>query len=379
MLRPLSLLLLVACGGPRPTDTTEAFDRLVERSVGKGGVRHAVLRVDAPLLGIEGTWAHGEAHAGEPMTVETPFLAASIGKLFTATTVVLLAKDGLLDLDDPITDWVPAGELAGLPFAGSPSEVRVADLLAHTSGLPDFFVGETTDGTPTVFEQWQDRPESPWSRDDLFAHVREHQEPAGSPGTFTYSDTGYELAGRVIESASGQASFQTVVHDRILAPLALSQTVYHHDLDGHPAPTDWAEAWSGDVEIGQAACLSGDLAGGGLVTTTADLTVFLRALADGTLGVRFDDLAVDTTPDALGRGLDVGRALWTVHPGRVSFLLGGTPELLGASGSTGAFAYYVPGWDAVITGTFDQTDWEEKHLRFLLTRVVPRLGRHAPE
>lgn len=380
MNRWLIVLLLSACSGPSPEKTSEKLDRFVERSIGKKGVRHAVLHVDAPALGVAGTWVHGDADAaGTPMTAELPFLSASIGKLFTAVTVTLLAREGRLDLDDPVTDWLDVDVVEGLPFPVPAEQVRIADLLAHTSGLPDSFVGETTDGTPTVFEQWQSEPDRAWTRDALIAHTRDHQVSAGELGSFTYSDTNYDLLGLVIERAAEAEDFQDVVGARILEPLGLSATAYHHRVDGTVLDASWADAWIDDVPIAHSASLSGDLAGGGLITTTSDLVVFLRALADGTLGVTFDDLAASTTEDAMSRGMDYGHGLWTIRPARVSFMLRGVPELHGASGSTGSFAYYVPDWDAVITGTFDQTNWEERHLRWLLTNVLPRLNQLSKE
>jgi hypothetical protein len=47
-------------------------------------------------------------------------------------------------------------------------------------------------------------------------------------------------------------------------------------------------------------------------------------------------------------------------------MLKGFPDLVGHVGSTGAFAYYLPEWDAVITGTFDQTGYEREHIMALI-------------
>lgn len=376
-----SLLSLVAACAPLSADKAE--DHLadaVSKTVGKGGVRHAVLHVDAPVLGVSGTWTAGEAREGEPMTADTPFLSASIGKLFTAVTVLSLAEEGALDLSDPVTAWLTPEQLAGLPTAEGHTldEVRLVHLLGHRSGLPDYFVGKTLDDTPTVFEQWQSDPDRAWTRTAMLDHVREHQQAVGAPGeVFEYADTNYTLLGLVIEAATGRDSFQDVVRERILDPLQLEHTRYHHAVDGTRAEGTWAQLWSDDLALGDAACLSGDLAGGGLVTTTGDLATFLRALHRGDL-VDPAMLQQDLTEDAISRGMDYGLGQWRIRPGRVSFALGGAPTLFGASGSTGSFAYYVPEWDGVVIGTFDQTRQEEKHLRWMLTKVLPTLTRVRP-
>jgi len=371
-----SLLLvlagLVGCGPLSPEETATRLDDAVAGVVRKkDDVRHAVLHVHAPSLGVTGTWAHGEAtEGGPPMTVDVPFLSASVGKLFTAATVVARADDGQLELDESIEDVLPMGMLEGLPARPG---ITIADLLAHRSGLPDFFVGPTVDGTPTVLDQWVASPDRAWSRDDLLDHVREHQEAVDG---FVYSDTNYELLGFVIEQVTGASSYQEEVRRRIIDPLQLTATRYHHPLDGEAPEPDWAEAWVDDVPLAHAACLSGEQAGGGLVTTAQDLGRFLRALADGEI-VPIDALegGPDRTDDAIARGIDYGYGLWQIRPGGVFFTLGGMPEMMGASGATGSFAYYVPELDAVITGTFDQTSWQERHVRFVLSKVMPALLR----
>ncbi|MEN0063389.1 MAG: serine hydrolase domain-containing protein [Myxococcota bacterium] len=370
-------LLSAACGARTPEETAERLDDAVARVVEKhDGVRHAVLHVDAPDLGLSQTWVHGVANGqGAAMTTDTQFLSASVGKLFTAAAVLSLVAEGLLELDDPVVDWVAPERLTGLPRMGG--TLTLGDLLAHRSGLPDYFDGETADGTPTVFEQWVASPEMPWTRQGMLDHTRRHQVPTDVP--FTYADTNYTLLGFVIEGVTGAASFQDVVMERVIAPAGLEATWYHHPLVGEPLEPQWAQSWAGDVELAHAACLSGDQAGGGLVTTAPDLARFLRWLASGD-DVSFADLSEGTlTEDALGRGLDYGLGLWRIRPGRVFFALGGLPTLVGASGATGSFAYYIDEYDAVVTGTFDQTDWQERHIRFLLSDVLPALARTAPE
>ena len=162
-----------------------------------------------------------------------------------------------------------------------------------------------------------------------------------------------------------------MVRAALLDPLGLEQTWYH----SHEAPLSdaVADAWVGDHSVWGTAALSMDWAGGGLVTTADDLAVFLRGLEAGD-PVDLSALEGGWTEDALTRGIDYGYGLWRVDPRGVSRLLRG-PEMIGVSGVTGSFAYLVPEHDAVITGTFDQTDFSEDHIVFLLTRVLPTLDR----
>lgn len=378
----LALLALIGCGPRTAAQTQERLADAVDRQMARQDtVRHAVLHVHDPRGGLDVTVVRGVARDGDdaPMTADTPFLSASIGKLFLATSVHVLADQDRLSLDDPITAWLDRDVLAGLPVEGGDAaleDIRVRHLLSQRSGLPDYFDGTTRDGADTVFTHWREHPERVWTRAELLDHTRAHFDPIGAPGeTFAYSDTNYTLLGLIVESVTG-ASFQETVQREVIEPLGLEHTRYHHPHDGSQAGPDWAGAWAGDVELAHAPCLAADQAGGGLVTTSGDLARFLRALSDGT-PVSLDALdgGADHTRDAITRGIGYGHGLWHIRPGRVFIGAASLPDMVGVSGSTGSFAYYVPEYDAVITGTFDQMDMQEQHIRFLMSQVLPALAR----
>jgi len=77
-----------------------------------------------------------------PITPSTPFYIASVSKQFTAMSIVLLAEDGRLSLDDSIRKWVPE-----VPSFGSPITLR--QLLNNTSGLRDYFTLLALSGWPS--------------------------------------------------------------------------------------------------------------------------------------------------------------------------------------------------------------------------------------
>ena len=376
----LCAAFLISCSRSNKPEIAEAkLEALLLKTVTKDEtLRNAVLLVESPKLVISGAWAVGIAdeHSGTAMTVETPFLSASIGKLFTATLVMSLAEEGLLSLDDSIVDWLDDSVIDGLPVQGGEfalKDVTIRRLWAHKSGLPDYFEGQTKDGAPNVFELISEDPERSWTPMLLLDYVKSHYEPAGVPGeAFLYADTNYDLLGLIVEAASGQ-TFHEVMTERIFQPFGLQNTWMH----AH-STAPYADVWLQDFNAAGASALSLDWAGGGLATTVDDLRTFLRSLLNNK-PISLDAFQAEWTENAMAKGIDYGYSLWRIRPGGLSFLLKSYPEVLGISGSTGSFLYWVPKHDAVIAGSFNQTDYREKHVAFLIKvlRVISQVDTHA--
>lgn len=366
--------------GLDPADATTRIQDAIERSVDGESVRNAILHVEAPRLAIDRTWAAGIADErdGRPMLPETPFLSASIGKIAVAATAFVLAADGLLDLDGPVAAAVPSDVLAGLPVVGGEAaiaRITARMLLANRSGLPDYYdaVHPTVDGAPSVGQLMITEPDRRWTRSQLLDYTRDHYAPFAAPGErFLYSDLNWDLLGLVIEGVTGRP-FHEVVRERVIEPLTMASTWYHV-LEPRPDDVpDFADAFIGDANIARAPSLTLDQAGGGLATTADDLGRLIRGLESGR-PVSLDQLATDWTEDAMSRGLDYGYGTWRWRPRRIFPLAWQLAELLGVSGSTNSFAY-LTGKGDVITGTLDQGDDPSRHVRFMLSKVLPVLQR----
>jgi D-alanyl-D-alanine carboxypeptidase len=134
------------------------------------------------------------------------YSVGSISKQFTATAILMLAEDGKLSLDDPVARFVP-----DLTRAGS---VRIRQLLSHTSGYQDF---------------WPQDYVPPFMRQDVTAKDildRWGKRPLDfEPGTqYQYSNTGYVIAGVIVEKASGQRLLP-FLQTRVFAPLDMRGVV----------------------------------------------------------------------------------------------------------------------------------------------------------
>ena len=152
--------------------------------------------------------AYGHARL-DPAVAATPTMRYAIGsvsKEFLAATVLLLAEEGKLTLDDPVAKYLPALTRAG--------EVRIRDLLAHTSGYRDFWPQDYVPAAMLL----------PIARDELI------QDWATlpldfAPGTeFQYSNTGYVIAGAIVEQVTGQPLME-VMRRRIFEPLGMKSVL----------------------------------------------------------------------------------------------------------------------------------------------------------
>src|SRR3954471_12570553 len=148
-----------------------------------------------------------------PIAPDTRFYIASISKQFTAMSIVLLAKDGRLSLDDSIQKWVPEVP----PFG---STITLRHLLHHTSGLRDYFTLLAVTGWPS---------DGLLTDDQFLALVQRQKSLNFAPGDeFLYSNTGYALLSMVVKRASGK-TLRDFAAERIFKPLGMTNTEFRDD------------------------------------------------------------------------------------------------------------------------------------------------------
>ncbi len=212
-----------------------------------------------------GVLAGGELVGGED--VDTAYRIASCTKSFTAAALLILRDAGLVDLDAPITEWVPALRLRPAT-AGTPA---LRHLLTMSAGLAND-------------DPWADRQEA-MSDDDFDATCVGGVRLLWAPGSaFEYSNLGYALLGRVVQVAAGRR-YHEFVTEELLRPLGLTSTSFTapscevaigFDKQGD----EWVELpFSGPGAFSPI---------GGLFSTVTDLAKWMRWLMgddDGPLGV----------------------------------------------------------------------------------------------
>jgi CubicO group peptidase (beta-lactamase class C family) len=148
-----------------------------------------------------------------PASEKTLYRVASITKLFTATAIMRLVEQGGINLDSPLTAYIPEFSIKSRFAQTRPITVRM--LMTHHSGIP-------SDRGEGLFD---DRPEPYHS---VLAYLRE-QYLSYPPGTvYCYSNLGVNLLGIVIERVSG-TSYHDYISEHILKPLGMTQSFFKAD------------------------------------------------------------------------------------------------------------------------------------------------------
>lgn len=298
-----------------------------------------------------------------------PWHTASIGKVFTAVLVQMLAGEGRLRIQDPVTRFFSPVELDRLfVYRGKDhaAEVTIEHLLGHTSGIADYFEGKTT-GKENFIRDVLTKTDHHYTLDELVDFTRNHQTAVAPPGRrFNYSDTGYILLGLLIEKIS-EKSFHENLHERFFDPLEMrdSYLMFYSEPANKPAPTI-QPAWFNGVEVSGFESLSCDWAGGGIVTTTSDLIRFNQALREGRLIDAATLARMDICEKKFHTGIYYGQGIMEIRFKDFFFLLGNLPLLKGHIGILATHMYHDPVNDAHIVMNFADTARMAESFRALI-------------
>ena len=158
-------------------------------------------------------WARGYGFADlakkVPATPATAYRIASISKTFTAHSLLQLRDAGQLQLDDPVSKWIPELKLAKVD-PQSPA-ITIRNLLTHTAGIP-----REVDGG-----YWNDMNFP--SREAMLPVLNRMGVVWAPDKEWKYSNVALSLAGYVVEAASGE-KYADYVSSHILAPLGMTGT-----------------------------------------------------------------------------------------------------------------------------------------------------------
>ncbi|MBD8490758.1 beta-lactamase family protein [Echinicola sp. CAU 1574] len=252
-------------------ENNSKYQNLIDELV-SNGVVGMTMSVYQPQSGI---WIGGSGKADLNNNIHMkPCNISRVGstvKMFTATTVLMLAQEGKLELDDPIADYLQADVINRIDNA---DKATIKQLLQHSSGIFNYIQNlkfQTASLNDLIKE---------WTPDELLSYA-EGKRAYFKPGTdVRYSNTGYILLGMLIEQIEGKP-FYEVFDEKIFRPLNLSMTQF---AAKNPVPDGIVRGYIdlySKLQVVESTYFSGwdyFTADGGLISNPKDLNTFFQAL-----------------------------------------------------------------------------------------------------
>jgi len=242
---------------PLPDTVQEQINEAVDQ--GMDGIIVCVNRLGDIQLYAAG-WGNRENQI--PADPHALFKIASISKLYIAAATTRLVAEEQLSLDKTLAEYIP--EVAGrIEFA---DQITLKMMLQHRSGILNYsFEPEVTGET---FEDYLSFAARIYDKPAVFEPNKKYR----------YSNTNYLLIGEILDRTLGYAH-HTYIRDELLTPLGLSDTY------NIPAEVDMNDLMSGYLKGLEPDVKDWEypLPGGSMIATAEDVSVFLRALIDGSL------------------------------------------------------------------------------------------------
>jgi len=241
--------MLSACS----TDRGDDIDALLTAYQGTSipGVALRVVKNGEPVL----TRSFGAADVDRevPVTAATNFRLASVTKQFTATAILLLVEDGLLELDTSLPELFD-------DFPAYADDITVRLVLQHRSGLLDYETIMPEDATEQVHD------------DDVLQMMIEADHTYFAPGSeYRYSNSGYAVLAMIVTKLSGK-SFATFLKERVFEPVGMDNTVaFEKGISTVPTRAYGYTVEGDSVEFADQSPYSAVLGDGGIYTSLNDL------------------------------------------------------------------------------------------------------------
>jgi len=324
------------------------------------------LTVISPELDIDFSGASGfdGLEKNQNLNAEQPFRIASLTKVFVAAAIMRLQETGLLSIEESIAKYISEEHAALLKKDGyDPNEITIRHCLTHRSGLYDYAVGG-----PEYIEEASKNASKRWTRTAQIQFAMDNGEPLSAPGEEEhYSDTGYILLGEIIEQRTETGLAEGLRSLLKFDELKMKST-YLESLEERPKGlTSLVKRYMGDLETTHWDNSIDLYGGGGLVSNTRDLSVFLQSLFGGKIFEQGETLPIMLLKQAYasqGQPLPNQRLGFTTIIGKTSGL-----EVYLHSGFWGTVFMHIPAYNCSIAIN-NPYDGDSKALQRVLDYVI---------
>ncbi len=209
---------MISCSSPAPTKDEIAVQKLdslfTERYSPQPNPGGTVLIMKGDSVLYQNSWGIADTELNTTIDANTFFNIASVSKQFTAVAIMKLHQEGKLDIYKSIYDVAPSVNKF-LPKKQKPfSDIRIVDLMAHSSGIPDSRPREDRNFTLTATDM------------ESLQYMKDLKELNFTPGTeYEYMNPTFQLLYVMIEAASGMP-FEQYMREMIFTPAGMEETLY---------------------------------------------------------------------------------------------------------------------------------------------------------
>jgi CubicO group peptidase (beta-lactamase class C family) len=287
----LAFACAFVCGMGAAQGTDEAamkarLDQVAGSYTSSNAFMGTVLVVDGDRVLLDKGYGMADLEWSIPNEPAAKFRLGSLTKQFTATLVLLLQQDGKLNINDPVSKYLPDSPKTW-------EKITLANLLGHTSGIPNFTGLKE-------FGVWKMSPHTPEEELAFFRDKPLDFEPGSQ---FAYSNSNFEVLGAVIEKVSGR-KYGDLLRERIFDPLGMTDTGLDSDELILPKRAQGYMPGAKGIVLARSESMTVPWAAGSIYSTTGDLLKWEHALFGGKV-LTADSLKLMTTPGKGDYGLGV--------------------------------------------------------------------------
>ncbi|MGA7524215.1 MAG: serine hydrolase [Acidobacteriaceae bacterium] len=285
-----AVLTLVCAAGvaqnPDPAQVKARLEQVANSYTADHAFMGTVLVTDGDQVLLDKGYGMAVLEWNIPNTPDTKFRLGSLTKQFTAALVLLMQQDGKLNINDPVSKYLPDAPKAW-------EKITLANLLGHTSGIPNF----------TNFKEFGVWAASPHTWPEEYAFFKD--KPLDfEPGTkFSYSNSNFEVLGGILEKVSGE-KYGDLLRERIFGPLGMNDSGLDSDELVLPKRAEGYMQGPKGLMVARSESMSVPFSAGSIYSTTGDLLKWEQGLFGGKL-LSADSLKAMTTPGKGSYGLGV--------------------------------------------------------------------------
>ena len=243
----------------------------------KKGIPGTAIAIYTPSEGYWGmSSGFSKIETKTPMELCNLQYLQSAAKMYMAVAILKLNEEHRINLDAPITNYLPGKYSSNIDNA---SLISVRNLLNHTSGINDYL------DSPEYMAYVLQHPDHLFTSEELLGYIKTKKTRFTPGAKFEYSNTNFHILALIADAIAGDHN--ELIRDKIIKQLGLTNTYYRQIIGQPNLPNSYMDRFStGIIEnVSQLQQTSITFSKGddGIIATPVDAVNFLRGLMEGKL------------------------------------------------------------------------------------------------